>query len=200
VRALDEAVERAAAWYHARGLEPRFHVHPAVEPASLDARLAALGWVREMGAVVQVAPVGRAPAPAGRLEAAGAPGRRWIERFAAWRELASVPLEGHVAILRRVPAPRAFAWVGEDDHPRALGLAVVDGPWVGLFDLVTDPSERRRGWGRRLVEHLLAWGRARGAEHAWLQVEERNAPALRLYDALGFRTEYSYVYRAAPPP
>jgi ribosomal protein S18 acetylase RimI-like enzyme len=39
---------------------------------------------------------------------------------------------------------------------------------------------------------------AAGATTGWLQVEAGNAPALALYDALGFTPHHAYHYRRAP--
>ena len=43
---------------------------------------------------------------------------------------------------------------------------------------------------------LLDWGASRGATTAYLQVLSDNAPALALYDRLGFETHHAYRYLA----
>jgi ribosomal protein S18 acetylase RimI-like enzyme len=68
---------------------------------------------------------------------------------------------------------------------------------VGLFDIVTLPSARRRGVGRRLVTSMLAWARDEGATDGYLQVVATNAPAIALYRQLGFDEAYRYHYRQA---
>lgn len=55
-----------------------------------------------------------------------------------------------------------------------------------LTDLGVTASERRRGLGRRLVNELLAEGRATAARVVLLEVRAGNAPALALYGSLGF--------------
>jgi len=47
------------------------------------------------------------------------------------------------------------------------------------------PDNRQAGIGRRLVEELFDWGRAKGAEYCTLNVLEKN-PARSLYKSLGF--------------
>jgi ribosomal protein S18 acetylase RimI-like enzyme len=43
---------------------------------------------------------------------------------------------------------------------------------------------------------LVGWGAERGATTAYLQVLADNAPALALYDRLGFATHHAYRYLA----
>ncbi len=56
-----------------------------------------------------------------------------------------------------------------------------------MFGIVTDPEMRRRGIGRRLTRGLAATG----ASMAYLQVEEDNTRALKLYASLGFSEVYT---------
>jgi ribosomal-protein-alanine N-acetyltransferase len=55
-----------------------------------------------------------------------------------------------------------------------------------LIDVIVAPSERRRGFGRALVETLLTYGRARAARIVLLEVRRSNLAAQRLYASLGF--------------
>ena len=54
-------------------------------------------------------------------------------------------------------------------------------PKVAVF-----PSFRRKGYGKRLVDAVIAAAREKGAEHIFLEVRENNLPAVRLYEACGF--------------
>ncbi len=81
----------------------------------------------------------------------------------------------------------------EDDA--AVGIAVEADGLVGLFCLAVDPARRRAGLGTGLVRVLLAGS---AAEVAYLQVEEHNAPAVALYERLGFGEAYRYCHRVAP--
>jgi ribosomal protein S18 acetylase RimI-like enzyme len=80
----------------------------------------------------------------------------------------------------------------------AAGLAVAVDDWLGLFEIVVRPDRRRDGIGRDLTLSLLRWGRAAGARAVFLQVVNENAPAIALYESLGFAPQYTYWYRRAP--
>ena len=68
-------------------------------------------------------------------------------------------------------------------------------PWAGfvhrryveVVDLAVDAAARREGVGKRLMEAAEAWARERGADSVDLTVVEGNAPALALYESLGYR-------------
>ena len=69
--------------------------------------------------------------------------------------------------------------------------AAVQGPdrtgeaWI--YFLWVDPTVRRQGLARRLMEATAAEVRRHGAEHLALNVFGGNTSAIALYDALGFR-------------
>jgi ribosomal protein S18 acetylase RimI-like enzyme len=52
--------------------------------------------------------------------------------------------------------------------------------------LYVDPSRRRRGIGRRLLERALQEGEARGADTIWLETTSLNYPGVQAYRRLGF--------------
>lgn len=74
------------------------------------------------------------------------------------------------------------------------GEAVLDGDWLGLHGLYVEPERRRQGLARALLAVLLERGAERGATTAWLHVETDNAPALALYESLGFRTHHTMAF------
>ncbi len=55
-----------------------------------------------------------------------------------------------------------------------------------LLNVAVEPSARRRGIGRALVEDLLAYARGHAAQRVLLEVRASNEPAIRLYEQLGF--------------
>ena len=56
-----------------------------------------------------------------------------------------------------------------------------------LMTLAVEPSVRRQGFGRALLRHALALGRAQSATRALLEVRASNTAALQLYAQEGFR-------------
>jgi ribosomal protein S18 acetylase RimI-like enzyme len=76
----------------------------------------------------------------------------------------------------------------------ASGRAALDGDWLGLHDLVVDPSHRRQGLGTRVIAELLDWGASHGATTAWLHVETDNEAGLATYERLGFVTHHTNRY------
>jgi ribosomal protein S18 acetylase RimI-like enzyme len=61
-----------------------------------------------------------------------------------------------------------------------------DAGWVG--GMGTAPEHRRRGHGERALAAALEAARADGCREMWLEVIDRNAAAIRLYEKLGFKT------------
>ena len=93
--------------------------------------------------------------------------------------------------IREVFAPWASwdtGWVADDGGVR--GFATVEyEPWHGrliLWFLYIEPSWRRRGVGRALLEQVEAHGRSVGASHVWLETSNVNVPGVLAYERLGY--------------
>jgi GNAT superfamily N-acetyltransferase len=65
-----------------------------------------------------------------------------------------------------------------------------DAPDCNLEDLYVEDTARRHGLGADLVRASISRARERGCRRIELDVNEANAPALRLYERMGFT---SYV-------
>ncbi|HEI6965839.1 TPA: ribosomal protein S18-alanine N-acetyltransferase [Yersinia enterocolitica] len=55
-----------------------------------------------------------------------------------------------------------------------------------LFNIAIDSQHQRRGYGRLLLEHLIAQLESREIVTLWLEVRASNAGAIALYESLGF--------------
>lgn len=187
----------AEAHYARLGQPPVFRLSP-LAPAAADAALAAAGYGHHDPAWVMTAGLEAAASDA-RVHCAPVPTAAWLDGTAAAQghALAQWPL--HHATVRAIVPHHACATVGPAEQPLGYGLAVCERGWVGLFDLVVLPAARGQGLGTALVRALLHWGRAAGAQAAYLQVRAANPGALRLYARLGFAPCYAYHYRVPAP-
>ena len=101
-------------------------------------------------------------------------------------------------IMRIVPPPREPDGTEPPPPPPGGGpfgahitctSAMINGMWV-------DPSYRRKGIGRALLDAVIGWAKAQGAQRLELGVSEGNTPAIHLYEQLGF----AEASRPMPPP
>lgn len=88
-------------------------------------------------------------------------------------------------------SPTAICVVVEDaGRLIAEGIALVRHHKTGMsgriYSLAVDPAARGRGWGDAVLHELLARLAERGVRRTYLEVEEGNLPAIRLYQRLGF--------------
>lgn len=55
-----------------------------------------------------------------------------------------------------------------------------------LLNIAIRPDRRRRGYARRLLDHMLDFARERGCQLVVLEVRKSNHPAIELYRSYGF--------------
>lgn len=170
-------------------------------PTELDSRLAARGYgvgdqveVRARSLTDVPATPPRSPeAKVVRVAAVGL--ERWLDVFTALSGAAEATRAAHRRVLASCPGVRRLLVLEADERPVACGMSVFDGGLLGLFDLVTSADSRGRGFGGEILRRALRWGQRAGAREAYLQVLDRNAVALRLYERAGFKMVYQYHYR-----
>ncbi|WP_425283280.1 GNAT family N-acetyltransferase [Martelella endophytica] len=92
------------------------------------------------------------------------------------------------------PAHGFFIREDKQGEPIAAGLCVHDFDMAGIEALAVAESARREGHGRFLAGGMLRWLKSRNAGSVWLQVTASNAPAIALYQSLGFAEAYRYRY------
>lgn len=196
-RELPAKIEEAEGLYAARGLPTIFKMTAQSLPPGLEEALVERGYEEEARTAVCVAEL--APGRRGAsLETKWERARAWSDGF--HRASGAVPGRRalHDRILASISLPTGFVSVAEDGEAVAFGVGVLQGEWLGDFDVIVERAARRRGHGERLMRGLIAWGFEMGARRAYLQVMLDNAPALALYEKLGFREAYRYWYRVQP--
>lgn len=87
-------------------------------------------------------------------------------------------------------APDAEILAGRLDGVLAATVMVgFDGHRGWVYYLAVEPTRRRRGLGRAMMDAAEAWLRTRGAPKLQLMVRDTNADALGFYAALGFERQ-----------
>jgi GNAT superfamily N-acetyltransferase len=78
-------------------------------------------------------------------------------------------------------------FLARDDDGNAVssGATTRHGSIVGVWDMATAPDHQRKGAGRALLDHVLAYHLERGAAHFFLGATKAGQP---LYERVGFRT------------
>jgi N-acetylglutamate synthase len=189
---LARRVEIAERFYAGVGRPTCIQISPSACPPGLVALLAERGYRTLSPISLQVAPVASLLAS---LE--GAPGSApvdvderlsptWIE---GWRATRTGPAEPQAMweLAERVGPPSGYASVGRGAEVVAIGRAVADDGWAGVFDVATVPSARRQGAAGAVLAALARWAAGHGARWFYLQVEPDNVPALARYRRAGFR-------------
>ncbi|MCW2532364.1 MAG: Acetyltransferase family protein [Blastococcus sp.] len=195
---LPGAVDSVSSWYAQRGLRPRAQVPmPGAERA--DAAFAAAGWTRDDDNLVLTAALTDWAAPQDGVHLAPTPDEAWLAGY-RYRGTPLPPVASAVLVNADDPV---FASVRFDPAPAPLAAVargvVVDG-WLVVTAVTVDERYRRRGLATTVMAVLGAWGRERGAHSCLLQVAGGNAPALALYERLGFTEHHRYHYRLGAEP
>jgi ribosomal protein S18 acetylase RimI-like enzyme len=196
---LEERLRRCATVYREAGLPLLVRITPFSQPPGLDAWLESMGWARIEDTRVMVLQV----LDSGAIDRSGDIHAVAAEPFAHLvGELRGFPLAQRLAHAQRLatsPVPFVGVAIKIDGATVACGQFALEDDLVGLYDIVTAPSHRRRGHAARLCAHLLATACERGARCAYLQVDAQNTSARALYRRLGFVDAYSYHYRSPDP-
>lgn len=193
---LQRKIDYCERVYGERALPAIFRLSVHAVPAELDALLAERGYQRFEPTQVRVADIDPA-----RLDGSAVECPRLEEWFDMVGDLRGSPIAhrgAHLARLAALPLAMQPVALVHDGIPVATGLAILEDGHVGLFDVATRESERRRGLARTVVKALLRWGWDQGARRSYLQVNEDNRAAIALYEAFGFAVSYDYWYRGRP--
>jgi ribosomal protein S18 acetylase RimI-like enzyme len=182
--------------YAAAGQPAYVRVLSVLDP-EVDRLLDRSGWSLEGGTLTLTGPLdGAAP---GGAELAPAPSPEWLAALNAINGRGPEASAAFAAILARLKAPAAFAAVRREGRIASAAYGALHDGWLCIEAVATDPGFRGQGLASDLTTSLMAWGRARGAQGACLQVSADNAAGRALYRKLGVGQEaYGYHYRRGP--
>jgi len=190
---IAEKIAHCEALYGERGLPTIFRLTPFSQPADLDRALADVGYDVLDRSLVMTSFLDRAPdlkTGSALRVSSGA----WFAAVDRVRRLEPAKRTTHRRIVEAAHETRCFTLIEQDGDPIACGLGVLVDDAVGLFDLFTAESHRRRGHGAAIVSSILRWARRRSARTGFLQVHGENTAAHRLYERFGFKIAYPYWY------
>jgi ribosomal protein S18 acetylase RimI-like enzyme len=182
--------------YRQQGVPALFRITPYVTPSDLDAQLERRGYQRFDSTAVEAADID--PAQLGGASAEPMELRPWVDAVSELRGSPAEHRTAHFARIDGMPLKKLPVALRDDGEVVATGLAILEDDCVGLFDIITHPSAQRRGHARTVVATLLRNAWELGARHAYLQVQEDNVAARRLYSQFGFAQQYLYWYRGRP--
>ncbi|ASU81025.1 N-acetyltransferase [Actinopolyspora erythraea] len=196
---LMRAVSAAEGFYVGFGRAATFQITPGACPVELDALLAERGYYRHTLMSLWAAAVddvrARARTSGARTQLVESPAAGW---FDVWH---AVHGDGgdrrpEWEMLARGQQPSAYAGVLDGGELVAVGRAVVDSGWAGVFGMATLPRARGRGAAGDVLESLADWASGLGAGGMYLRVDVDNTSALRLYERVGFTEVCRYHYRS----
>jgi N-acetylglutamate synthase len=192
---LGRRLRDVSEWYRERDLPTLFRITPACDPA-VDAELADRGFAVEAATLVMSRSIEACEPVAGIVAAPDATGA-WIRAELEALGVDELLVGPWLATIRSVPSPATFVAPIDGDRLVGAGLGVVVDGFLGVFEIVVDPRERRRGHARRMMAALHRFGTLEGADRAFLQVLEGDDRAMTLYRSLGYEVSHRYWYRRA---
>jgi RimJ/RimL family protein N-acetyltransferase len=182
--------------YRAKNLPTVVKLTSEVHPQDLDDRLDQRGYQKDSPTSVQTADLEVIDVQlSSKAELQESLSDGWIESFCAMSGISGSNAETLHDILINIVPRHCFFSLTSNRRIVACGLGVLQSDYIGLFDIITAPEFRRRGYGQQVVASILAWGKENQAKTAYLQVMINNLPARQLYAKLGFRERYQYWYR-----
>jgi ribosomal protein S18 acetylase RimI-like enzyme len=193
---LEEKIGYCERLYRAAALPAIFRITPFSQPAGLDRELAARGYLRFDPTAVEVAAIDRALL--GEAEAQPMDLSAWVEAVGQLRNSPITHRSAHLERLQASPLTLRAVAVKSQGRVLATGLTIIEDDCAGLFDIITADEARRQGHARTVVSSLLRHAWELGARHAYLQVQQENVAARRLYARYGFEEKYLYWYRGRP--
>ena len=194
-RTVFDSIEAA---YAGRGLTPAFRVADGPGLDQVRAELIARGYVCEQPTLVKTAATAAVTAVTDRppAELAERPDAAWAAVFLGE---GFDPIDGAYRVKALSRAPGAlFGMVRDGERAIAVGCGSYGHGWASFHGMRTDLSRRGEGLAGRVLSGLAGEALKRGIDRAFLQVEEKNAPARALYRRAGFTQAWRYFYWSKP--
>ncbi|MFW9788081.1 MAG: GNAT family N-acetyltransferase [Candidatus Thorarchaeota archaeon] len=193
----EDAIEHVISFYKERNLIPRFQMTEISKPVELDRDLSERGFSVGLQVEIHTAAINHLMQKESAIDVmiSNDISDGWMDVYSKSSGYAESSMEIRKGLMKRTSLTKGFALAKIDRDLAGVGFGVIEGKWLGLFNIAVHPSMRGRGVAMAINTALAKWGKQHGARSAYLQVESENIPALKLYAKLGFQSAYNYWYR-----
>lgn len=189
-----DRVSTIEALYAERGLVAQFRIADVSGLATLQHELLCRGYTAQQPTLTLAGFVSRWPTalPECAAELSPYPTEAWESVYLS-EDFDVVDGANRVRALSRSKC-LVYASLSNTSGTIAAGTAAFSHGWVSLHGMRTVARERGKGHASALIAALGQEAQTRKMERCFLQVEEGNAPALHLYQSLGFQAVWRYHY------
>ena len=198
IRDLETTMAECERRYRASDLPVLFRVLSTTEPA-VTQWLDRFDYSSEGETATLHAPIeATVPARDSEVRLTTKPEAVWLETMTAAQGHTGERAITYRAIVGAIALPTAFVALRHEGQLASLAYGAIHDGFLMCESVVTGAAYRNRGYARRVVTSLLAWGAEQKAHTVCLQVQTDNTPAVALYRGLGLKaTLYRYHYRRA---
>ncbi len=196
---IDAIVETCEVLYLSQGRQSVFRI-PSLIDGAIEKRLLNSGYVPNLPSLVLYADIKDAAAEKNKdIILLTAPSPEWFEAMSILQNHTEQEGATYRRIVGAIVIRAGYAILRLDGQIAALAYATLSDGLLCIESVITTPSFRGKGCGRRLLTYLIAWGKVNGAKGVCLQVAETNEAARTLYKNVGLKTSfYRYQYLCKP--
>ena len=179
----EQAIAGVEAAYREKATAARFQTFDLTRPLGLEALLIARGYKESESTITMFKRIESRSAPAGTARCESAePDWREVYLGAITESRRAV----NTQIVESIPGPHQFFTCRRDDRVISTALSVIGYRCAVVECVATRDDARRQGGADAVLRALESWAAAQDADLLGLQVVATNAPAVALYERLGF--------------